>query len=162
MGQAMKVLLVYAQPFWRQQGLSGLGISSFGPVAQFHDASPADGAVGALFGWLDNTSSGRSLTPADRQHAVVRQAVRMFGPDAAAVRHYAELNWAREPFTTCPRDSLLLEQEHPQYGHPLLQSPQMNGRLHWAGTETSPVNGGYLDGAVYSGQSVAFRVLQLG
>jgi monoamine oxidase len=157
MGQAMKVLLVYDRPFWREQGLSGLGVSHVGPVAQFHDASPADGAAGALFGWIDNHSRGRVLLPAERQQAIVQQAVRMFGANAAAVQFYADINWADERFTTSPSEPHRVEQQDPQYGHPLLQTPQMRGRLHWAGTEISPLHGGYLDGAVYSAQSVARR-----
>jgi monoamine oxidase len=160
MGQAMKALLVYDRPFWREQGLSGLGVSYVGPVAQFHDASPADGAAGAIFGWIGNHSRGRTLPPTERQQAIIQQAVRMFGPEAAALHHYAEINWATERFTSSSADTLVAEEEHPQYGHPLLQTAQMHGRLHWAGTEISPVNGGYLDGAVYSGQSVARRLLQ--
>jgi monoamine oxidase len=158
MGQAMKTLLVYDRPFWRDQGLSGLGVSHVGPVAQFHDASPADGSVGALFGWLGNHSRGRALPSAARERAIVQQAVRMYGPAAAAIRHYADLNWANERFTTHPHESLPADMDHPHYGHPLLQRSQMNGRLHWAGTETSPLHGGYLDGAIYSGQLLARRV----
>lgn len=35
----------------------------------------------------------------------------------------------------------------------------MNGHLFWAGTETSPIHGGYLDGAVYSGEQTARKIL---
>jgi monoamine oxidase len=35
------------------------------------------------------------------------------------------------------------------------------GRIHWAGTETSTVWCGYMDGAVRSGQRVAAEVLQV-
>jgi monoamine oxidase len=160
MGQAMKALLVYDRPFWRERGLSGLGVSDVGPVAQFHDASPPDASLGALFGWMGNHSHGRSLSPAERRQAIIAQAIRIYGRDAAAVRHYADHNWAEDRFTAFPSSELTAEQEHPRYGHPLLQPPQMQGRLHWAGTETAPVNGGYLDGAVASGQRAAHRVLQ--
>ncbi len=160
MGQAMKALLVYDRPFWRDCGLSGLGVSYAGPVAQFHDASPPDGSLGALFGWLGNHSKGRSLSPADRRQAILDQAVRMYGEEAADMHYYADHNWATDRFTTFPSEELTAEQDHPHYGHPHLQQPQMKGRLHWAGTETSSFNGGYLDGAVYSGQHAAQRVLQ--
>jgi monoamine oxidase len=151
MGQAMKALLVYDRPFWRDRGLSGLGVSYGGPVAQFHDASPPDASLGALFGWLGNHSRGRSLSPTERRQAIIDQAVLMYGSQAAEVRYYADHNWAEDRFTTFPSHEVTAEQEHPRYGHPLLQQPQMQGRLHWAGTETA-VNGGYLDGAVASGQ----------
>jgi monoamine oxidase len=160
MGQAMKVLLIYERPFWRQQGISGLSVSAVGPVDQFHDAGPAHGDVGALFGWIGNQSRSRKLDPQERREEIVRQVVRMFGPEAVKVRDYAELNWAEEPFTTLPHEGVQPEEEAPQYGHPLLQIPQFRGRLHWAATEVSPVNGGYLDGAVYIGLAIAQRILQ--
>ena len=156
----MKALLVYDRPFWRDRGLSGLGVSYAGPVAQFHDASPPDGGLGALFGWLGNHSYGRSLSPAERRQVILDQAVRMYGEEAVSVRYYDDHNWATDRFTIFPSDMLAAEQEHPRYGHPHLQQPQMQGRLHWAGTATLPVNGGYLDGAVYNGQHVAQRGLQ--
>jgi monoamine oxidase len=42
-------------------------------------------------------------------------------------------------------------------GGPALREPI--GRLHWAGTETSPVWNGYMDGAVRSGERAAAEVL---
>lgn len=33
------------------------------------------------------------------------------------------------------------------------------GRIHWAGTETSPVMNGFIDGAVRSGERAAREVL---
>ncbi len=156
MGQAMKAVLVYETPFWREQGLSGLGISHVGPINQFHDLTPGDETYGAIFGWLGDHSFGRRLSFEERQQAVIAQAVRLFGPQAQQPIHYADLNWAKEPFTTM---STTAQTEHPRYGHPLLQKPQMAGRLHWASTEVSPVNGGYLDGAIYIGEQVAKRVI---
>jgi monoamine oxidase len=43
-----------------------------------------------------------------------------------------------------------------QFG-PVLREPV--GRVHWAGTETSPVMNGFIDGAVRSGERVAAEVL---
>ena len=158
MGQAMKAVLIYGKPFWREKGLSGLGISHVGPIQQFHDTTsfhdttPGDEALAALFGWLGNDSGGRQMPLAERRQAVIAQTVRMFGPEAADPLHYAEMNWATQPYTS---QSLIVEQEHPRYGHPELQEPQLTGRLHWATTEASPLNGGYLDGAIYRGEVVA-------
>ncbi len=157
MGQAMKVQLVYPTSFWRQQGLSGLAVSHVGPVNQFHDASPADNSYGALFGWIGNTGPARALPVEARQRAILDQAVRIFGVQAAQPIHYAEMNWAHEPFTTAQAGDFFAEEEHPRYGHPLLQAPQLDGRLYWAGAEVSPVHGGYLDGAIYVAEHLASK-----
>lgn len=158
MGMAMKVALVYDKPFWQKRGLSGFGVSAAGPVAQFHDATPYDRSVGALFGWIGDHSPSRKLPLSERKTAVVAQVVRMFGEEAASPLFYDELNWSQEAATTNLVNNPTT-QGHPRYGHPLLQTAQMNGRLHWAVTEASSVNGGYLDGAVFIAQQVADRVL---
>lgn len=160
MGQAMKAVLVYPRPFWRAMGLSGLAISHSGPVAQWHDATPFEGAPGGLFGWVNNHSPVRKLPPAERQAAIISQATRLFGPAAAEPLHYAECDWSREPYTHAPPGQLVPEVEQPAYGHPLLQAAHFNGRLHWAGAEVSPRYGGYLAGAIEAGQAAATRVLQ--
>ena len=160
MGQAMKVSIVYPTPFWRQRELSGLAVSYRGPVQQFHDASPDDESCGALFGWLGDGSVGRTLSLDERRTQVIEQVTRLFGPEGNQPLHYAELNWDKEPLTTHATYQLENPQEHPQYGHPLLQAAQLNGRLHFASTEISPVNGGYLDGAVYIAKQVAKRIIR--
>ena len=158
MGQAMKVVVTYTQPFWREQGLSGTALSYAGPVQQFHDASPQDGASGALFGWIGDGSGARNLPADERQAAVIAQVTRLFGPEGARPTGYAEMDWARERFTNGPQPGPHAGQ-HPRYGHPLLQAPQLAGRLHLAGTEISPVGGGYLDGAIASGLHAAVTAL---
>ncbi|MEO1165412.1 MAG: NAD(P)/FAD-dependent oxidoreductase [Chloroflexota bacterium] len=162
MGRAMKVGLVYKSPFWREQGLSGFGVSHAGPVQQFHDASPDDSAHGALFGWMGNHSWGRDLTSDEREKAVIAQATQMFGDDAAHPLGYTEMNWETSLQTfNLEADFIPVVNDHPRYGAEALQTPQMNGRLWWSGTEVSPVEGGYLDGAIYIGQAIAERILAI-
>ena len=158
MGRAMKVIVRYKQPFWRSKGLSGIGINFAGPVFRFHDASTADRVQAALFGWVTEGHPIHTVSPSDRQAAIITQLVRMFGPEARKPEAYLECDWTSEPYTTVPQEAglpigLTL------YGHPLLQVPIMNGRLFWAGTETSPIHGDYLDGAVYSGEQTARKIL---
>ncbi|NJN83050.1 MAG: SDR family NAD(P)-dependent oxidoreductase, partial [Caldilineaceae bacterium] len=117
--------------------------------------------TGALFGWVGNHSPARLLSETERRTASIDQAVRLFGEQAAHPIGYAEKNWEADPFTTNAADgSRAIAEDHPHYGHPLLQGPQMAGRLWWATTEASPVNGGYLDGAILVGRSVANAVSQ--
>lgn len=156
MGQAMKVVVVYDKPFWREKGLSGLGVSYVGPVQQFHDACPAGAEVGALFGWLGNESWGRRLSVEARKEAVVEQVGRMYGGFGRELLAYAECNWSTEPYTT---HTPIPEHDHPEYDHPLLQQAQYANRLHWLTAEASPVNGGYLDGAIYLAQQIARHCL---
>lgn len=157
MANAAKCVAVYPAAFWRERGLSGLGISHAGPLAEIHDATTADGAHPALFGFFSR-GTDRTLTPEARRDHVLRQLSRMFGPRAASPLHYLELDWTGEAHTSTPRDAAPLS-EHPAYGHAAFGRPALHGRVHWAGSETAPAEGGYLEGAVWSGDNAAQAVL---
>ncbi|QJX47726.1 NAD(P)-binding protein [Hymenobacter taeanensis] len=159
MSHAMKSIVVYAEPFWRQQGWSGFGVSQLGPLSEIHDASPLVGNTGALFGFFGAPHPLRTASVTDRQAAVVRQLVRMFGPQAGAPLAYHELDWSLDPLTSVPGD----EQPPlavPLQGPELLRQPAWAGTLHWAGAETSASEWGRLDGAVESGYYAAAQVLR--
>lgn len=157
MASAAKCVVVYADAFWRERGLSGLGVSHTGPLGEIHDATPPDGLHPALFGFFTR-GMDRTLTPEAREARVVRQLSRMFGPEAAHPLHYQELDWAGEAHTSTPQDARPLA-GHPVYGHPAFQRAALHGRLYWAGSETAPREGGYLEGAVWSGENAAREIL---
>ncbi|WP_189011203.1 flavin monoamine oxidase family protein, partial [Deinococcus malanensis] len=70
MGHAMKAVVRYERAFWRAQGLSGFAISYAGPLQEIHDASPADGGAGALFGFFTAHAEVRRAPRQERQHLV--------------------------------------------------------------------------------------------
>lgn len=158
MSHAMKSVAVYADPFWRAQGWSGFAVSEGGPLVEIHDASPAAGRPGVLFGFFTVAHPLRAAPVAQRQAAVQAQLARLFGPQAAHPLAYHELDWAQEALTSVPGD------EHPPAAVPvkgpeLLRQSYWQGTLHWAGAETSASEWGRLDGAVESGKRVAGQVL---
>lgn len=158
MAHSMKAVAVYATPFWRAAGWSGFGVSQRGPLGEIHDASPATGPLGALFGFLAPRHPLRNAPPAQRQAAVVQQLGRLFGPAALHPLAYHELDWSREPLTSTPSDAQLPDQI-PLQGPAGLRQPYWEGRLYWAGAETSTSEWGRLDGAIESGQWAATQVL---
>jgi monoamine oxidase len=79
-----------------------------------------------------------------------------FGERAGAPDAYYELDWSAEPFTRGCFGAHFPPGVWTQYG-PALSEPI--GRLHFAGTETSTVWNGYMDGAVRSGERAAAEVL---
>lgn len=160
MGSAIKCVVTYRSAFWRERGACGRGVSYVGPLSEIHDACTVEGTPPALFGFFGGGASGRNRTPARRRDQVLRQLSRMFGPEAAHPLDYLELDWAREAYTSTPQDAIPLP-EHPAYGHPIFRRPAPGDRVHWAGTETALQEGGYLDGAVRSGEDAARRVLAL-
>ena len=163
MGHAMKCVVSYDAPFWRTAGCSGYAVSWTGPLQEIHDASmpatPDIGATYAIMGFVAPRTAPaheafRRATPDERRDAVLGQLARLFGPAARTPLEYLECDWSAEPFSSGPDDARP-PQAHPAYGAAAFESAGWNGRLAWAGAETSRVEGGYLDGAIASGLRAA-------
>lgn len=154
MGAITKVVAVYGRPFWRERGLAGAGISHIGPLREVHDMSGPDGLPAALFGFAPSVAS--SAAPISRM-AVIDQLVALFGPDAADPIELMVHDWRDEPFTSPPNVSSLTSYE--TFGHPLYAEPALDGRLHWASTETATVNPGHVEGALQAAERAAAAVL---
>ncbi len=152
MGQTVKAVAVYGQPFWRAAGWSGSAISYRGPFAEFHDHSGPDHQPAALF----------AFGPADRFAGVSTEVVvqrfreqlrHLFGEQAAEPTQVHVCDWSRERYTTPARPSPTASPQN--FGHPLLQQPVLDGRVSWAATETATAYAGHLEGAVRAGIKAA-------
>ncbi|MDJ0366421.1 FAD-dependent oxidoreductase [Hymenobacter sp. H14-R3] len=158
MSHAMKSVVVYETPFWRAQGWSGYAVSQLGPLGEIHDASPASGRPGALFGFFA-ADPLRAAAPAARRAAVLAQLARLFGPAALTPLAYHELDWTQQPHTSAPGDEHP-PQQVPLQGPTVLRQSLWHNTLHWAGAETSSSEWGRLDGAIEAGQRAAGQVLE--
>ncbi|KUJ81363.1 amine oxidase [Ruegeria profundi] len=157
-GQA-KAVAIYETPFWRAEGLSGDAMSRFGPMVEIHDASPADGRSGALFGFIGVPPSARQDLGALRQQILI-QLARLFGPEAAEPAQLLIKDWAFDPFAATPEDQKPLF-AHPGYGMPDAMTDLMDGRVIFAGTETAQHFGGYLEGALEAAENALDRLQAL-
>lgn len=140
-GQA-KFVAVYDAPFWRDAGLNGDAVSHRGPLAEIHDASPAGGGEGALFGFAHPGAARQS----GFSDAAVTQLARLLGPQAAEPRAVYVKDWSAEPETATQADFA------PLSAHPMYRPLPAQGRVLIAGTETAPTNGGFLEGALESAE----------
>lgn len=157
-GALTKCVALYAEPFWRADGLSGEAVSDAGPVTLTFDSSPRDAGSGVLLGFVggpDARQLARSA-PAERRAAVLACFTRLFGPRAAEPLDYAELNWAAEPFSAGGPTSNFGPGGWTALG-PALRAPA--GNVHWAGTETATVWSGYMEGALQAGERAAAEVI---
>ena len=154
LGTVAKCMAIYAEPFWRSEGLSGQAASDIGPVRLMFDNSPPDGSPGVLLGFLEGRRArelGR-LSADERRTAVIDCFARMFGPRAAAPDEYVERLWAEEEWTRGCYGCHMPTGAWTNYG-PALRAPI--GPLHWAGAEYAHVWNGYMDGAIRSGEAAA-------
>lgn len=146
-----KLVATYPTAFWRENGLNGDAISHRGPLAEIHDASPVDAKVGALFGFAQ---VGAARQPGFR-NAAVAQLARLFGHEAAAPDDVFIKDWSMAPATATKADLT------PPADHPTYSALPPTGHLIFAGTETSPDNGGFLEGALAAAEA-AHAALEVG
>ena len=156
-GSVIKYEAVYAKPFWRAEGLSAYANSDRSPVRLTYDNSPPGGTPGVLLGFVTGRDARRLSTqsaPA-RRNAVLSAFTRLYGARAGRPRMLIEHNWSEEPWTRGCYEGYMPPGVWTDYGA-ALRAPI--GRIHWAGTETSEVFMGYMDGAVRSGERAASEV----
>jgi len=158
MGSVIKCQVSYDEPFWRKEGLSGQATGDGTGSRVVFDNSPPDGSPGILLAFVEGDEArtlGRETADV-RRRAVVDSLVTYFGPKAAKPEGYLELDWQQEKWTGGCYGTLFGPGVWTRYGHALREPV---GPIHWAGTETSPIWAGYMDGAVRSGERAAQAVL---
>lgn len=159
-GSVIKLHVVYDEPFWRAEGLTGQAASDEGPVKVTFDNSPPGGSPGVLVGFMEATD-GRiwaHRSEAERRDAAVACLVRYFGPRAARPLEYVERDWMAEEFSRGCYGAHFTPGVWTAFGE-ALRTPI--GRIHWAGAECAPVWNGYMEGAVRSGEQVADDIVVL-
>ena len=159
-GVETKTMLVYDEPFWRADGLSGQSAEPGSAAEVTIDASPADGSAGVLASFTFGRVAARvdALPEAERRSAVTAALTARFGSRAACPAAYVETPWWQESWSRGCSFAHLPPGMLTRHGQ-LLAAPM--GRVHWAGTETATVSHGAVDGAIRSGQRAAHEVLDL-
>jgi monoamine oxidase len=148
MAAQAKCLVVYEQPFWRAQGLSGQAFSAIGPMQEIHDASANEQAPYALFGFIGiNALQRASLSTQQLQQACINQLVNIFGEQAATYQQVYLKDWAVDKFTASAQD-LKETPQHPNFAINLFKDELETKRVHLVASEFSAIDPGYLEGAV--------------
>lgn len=150
MRSGAKAHLVYATPFWRGDGRSGVA-STPSPVAAYTwDASGQDG-----FGILGCFTVSETV-PGDFARLAPPVLAEVFGPQALDVLETDVYDWADRPWVggcvSAPARGVLTT-----WGDALAPC---HGRIHFAGAELSAEWDGHMDGAVRSGHAAAETVMR--
>jgi monoamine oxidase len=160
MGSVIKVMVIYDKPFWREEGLSGQILTDTGPIHTTYDNSPPDSSLGVLLGFIEgeNARHLRCLGHDARERLTLESLVNYFGEKALTYVQYLEKNWLTDPWAQGGYCGYFGPNLWTKYGETLREPC---GRIHWAGTETSSVWNGYMEGALRSGERAAKEILAL-
>jgi monoamine oxidase len=157
-GHETKTMIVYDEPFWRAEGLSGQMFEPGAAAEVTLDASPSSGKPGVIAAFTFGPVAAKwdALDASERKKAVLDVLVARLGPRAASPVDFVETPWKAEEWTRGCTMAHYAPGILTKYGR-LLRRP--HGRIHWAGTETSTYSHGAMDGAVRSGERTAAEIL---
>lgn len=152
MQDSIKVALVYRNPFWRENEISGTVFSNVGPVTEFYDHSNFELDQFALCGFV---SSGMSMfSKEERLNKILIQLKKIFGKEVLNFIDYQETVWSEEAFTKSKKQESLVF-PHQNNGHTLFRENHFENRLFISGSETATNFPGYMEGAILAAEHVA-------
>ena len=157
-GSVITASLVYAEPFWRAQGLSGYAAATHGPVRGVLDVSPPPPARAGVLQAFIVAGSARMLARLsgnERRRAILGGLAELFGDAARRPEHWFEKDWTADPWTRGCYHGIGAPRAWLAHG-PLLREP--TGPIHWAGSETAMWGLGTMEGAIDSGRRAAREV----
>jgi monoamine oxidase len=154
LGALSKAFVAYDRPFWRDEGLSGEGMSDDRTVFLTFDVSPDADGPGILMVFCDARGFDAYDQP-ERRRRVVHHLEHLYGQDARRVIDYADVAWGNDEFAPGGPNPAVAPGAWTTFG-PVLREPV--GRVHWAGTETADETSGTMNGAILSGQRAAAEV----
>lgn len=158
MGTAIKMMLVYDEPFWRTEGLSGFAVTDRDVPQLIFDNSPEDLSCGILLGFTEGVPARHWIqaSPEERKAEAIATAVGCFGEQARNPREFVELSWMAQEFARGCYAGVMPPGVWTSFG-PALRAPV--GRIHWAGSETATFWAGYVEGALQSGERAASEII---
>jgi monoamine oxidase len=159
LGAVIKIALVYDEPFWRADGLSGQSFAPGSPANLTIDSCTDTGRPGVLTVITEGPVARRvtRLGAYARRLLVLDAVAERFGDKARSPVDYVEQDWSVERYSGGGMISHAPPGVLTEFG-PALREPC--GRIHWAGTESSPVMCGFIDGAIRSGERAAREVME--
>lgn len=153
MSGSLKFAVEYGEPFWLENGYSGTIYSQSSIAVEVYDHCNYEANKFSLVGFLN--SSAINYTSKQRKQLVIKQIENLFGSIVPKYISYHEKVWNNQYVLSKKPNSLFAHQNN---GHELLQLSYMNDKLFFAGTETSSIHPGYLEGAVRSANRV-FKII---
>lgn len=158
MGNVVKCYAVYKTPFWRVNKLNGLCVMPGQYVSVSFDNSPRDGSKGILMGFAlaDKAIELMQFDEAKRKELVLDCFSKFLGDAALQCETYVDHYFTDEAWSLGCYAGIMPPNAIINCGAALREPC---GNIHWAGTETSDIWNGYMEGAVRSGERVSEELI---
>jgi monoamine oxidase len=158
MGTVLKCHAVYATPFWRAIGLNGSSTCFDEPVELSVDNSVPGSEKGIITSLIhaDRAKSLLKLSDQERKEIVLNTYANLFGEQARQPILYHDYSFTNNPWIGGAYSGYFKNGIFSKYGEYVVKP---RGNIHWAGTETSTLFKGFMEGAVLSGERVAMEIL---
>lgn len=154
MAGAIKFTIEYDQPFWRNNGYSGMLFSHAGIITEMYDHTNFEESKFGFTGFLNGSAA--SYLSNVRKENVILQLKNLFGMKASNLVSYFDKIWTDEFILG---GSQIIQRPHQFNGHPVLLENYLEGKLLFCATETATEFAGYMEGAVIAAQRVATQIL---
>ena len=154
MAGSIKFVIEYEKPFWRQNGYSGMLFSHSSIITEMYDHTNAQEDK---FGFTGFLHSGVSSYPLEvRKEKVLKQLATLLGAAALHPLTYHDKVWTDEFILN---NNPLIRKPHQNNGHKTFESNYLNGKVFFAGTESSLSHSGYMEGAIISAKTAFEKLL---
>lgn len=156
-GAVIKTSIFYDEPFWRADGLCGQSTSPGSPATLTIDACTDTADQGIMCVITEGPAARRltALDEAEQREILIGELVDRFGDKAKKPQEFHLQNWSLERYSGGGMISHAPTGVLTEFGYTLREPC---GRIHWAGTESSAIMCGWIDGAIRSGERAAAEV----
>jgi monoamine oxidase len=156
-GMAIKLLLRYAKPFWRERGLSGM-VMWRDPPGLFACDAGMDGDHAALVVFVGGPLALRWRGSGDAvlRGEVTARLTRALGPDAAEILDISIRDWTGDRWSGGAYSDLIVDVTARDAERTLLAGAPP---VHFASSELSPSFPGYIEGAIVAGRIAAHKIV---
>lgn len=158
-GLVIKVQAMYAEPFWRKDGLSGTGFGPYLDLHEVYDNTPEEESRGVLVGFVSDVRAdllGR-LCEDERRTRILDSVAAYFGDRARHPLAYIESDWHHQELTGGAYGTSFDLGSLTRYGH-VMRAPV--GPIEFGSSDVAGLGFQHVDGAVRVGTQLADAVLQ--
>lgn len=158
MGTVIKCHAVYTKPFWRDKGFNGASTCLDEVVELTVDNSISGSEKGIITSLIhaERAKELLKLSEQERKNLLLKAYSNLFGEEAMNPILYHDYSFTKNPWIGGAYSGYYKNGIFSKYGEHIAKP---SGNIYWAGTETSTLFKGFMEGAVLSGERVAKEVL---